>query len=58
MVFGVIWERLVFLRFLYKIYGFWDGIVCFCEHAILEWVGILGHDGPVNLCKIRLILYV
>ena len=40
VVFGVIWERSVFLTFLYKIHGFRQGILCFREDTTFELVVI------------------
>ena len=48
--FGVLW-------FLYKIHGFRQGILCFGDHVIFEWVGTLGQGGPIKFVTFAYFLY-
>ena len=56
--FGGVWCDFGVLWFLYKIHGFRQGILCFGNHVIFEWVGTLGQGDPIKFVTFAYFLYV
>ena len=55
---GGVWCDLGVLWLLYKIHGFRQGILCFGDLVIFEWVGTLGQGGPIKFVTFVFFLYV